>query len=258
MHPSDPPLRIVQATLPSALGPPRLQVMCLAREAAPHVLERLRDLKTRGVDVLGVLDGEPPAPPLGAAPPAQHIGIEYAPNGVQVVSVPTAIVTATHLGRACSEAHPALTAWDRALALAVLRGQDVWFIEDDVDWADTDAFVRELRRHDEIALRENAALAARDFFDSRSRPDWYHWQTRDPTAPALWRSFNPVCRLSKTLLLKIRENAAMAASGDPTAVPRFHEILFAQLAFKHSLPVNELSTAALCVLYRLVFVEEQL
>ena len=119
----------------------------------------------------------------------------------------------------CSfKSFPDVTSWDTAFSKLADDPKDSWFIENDVRWgklALAKLFQLESRGEELISCKYNLR---------ENEPDWYWWQHYAHYFPVPAKSFNPVCRLSESLVRKILQFR------DQNGAFVFHELLFPSLA----------------------------
>lgn len=108
------------------------------------------------------------------------------------------------------------TAWD--LAFQDISIEDTWFIEDDVAFT-SDAFSKLLEETRSI----RADLISNEIRNHDDDPYW-HWRNLPCYTHKRMYSFNPLCRCSASLILKILEYRNVHGHFS------FHEIMFPSLA----------------------------
>ena len=119
----------------------------------------------------------------------------------------------------CSfKAFPDVTSWDTAFSKLADDPKDSWFFENDVRWGK-----HALPKLFELGSRSEE-LISYEYNLRENEPDWYWWQHYAHHFPIPAKSFNPVCRLSESLVRKILEFR------DQNGGFVFHELLFASLA----------------------------
>jgi hypothetical protein len=107
-----------------------------------------------------------------------------------------------------------ITSWDKAFVNIEIR--PTWFIEDDVYADSFDTLVN-------LVSAKNYELAAMYISSFVESPNWENWD-RGEHFNKSWKSFNPICRLSDSLIKKIIDFKQLRNNFI------FHEILFASLA----------------------------
>ena len=121
-----------------------------------------------------------------------------------------------------------ITAWERAFfqleATICNDSSNIWFVEDDVA-GNRESFASLVKRTQEV----NADLSARHFFGMASNRLWPHWWHARDYFDFPYRSFNPLCRLSSSLLKTVLD---FRASHQRFV---FQEVLFASVAALHDM-----------------------
>lgn len=113
---------------------------------------------------------------------------------------------------------PGITSWDTAFSKLADDPKDSWFFENDVRWG-KDA----LPKLFEFGSRSEE-LISNQYNLRENEPDWYWWQHYAHHFQKPAKSFNPVCRLSASLVEKILEYRSQHGRFV------FHELLFPSLA----------------------------
>lgn len=117
---------------------------------------------------------------------------------------------------------PPITAWSRALvhlSRSLKDNEWVWLVEDDVA-GDAESFARLV----ELTRSRNADLSAMEIRLREEDPEWYFWPDADQWIEDPCRAFQPLCRVSPSLI-----RAILGFRGKHGRFV-FHELLFASLA----------------------------
>lgn len=124
---------------------------------------------------------------------------------------------------------PVLTAWSRAFyhASQTLEEDElIWFVEEDVA-GDAAAFATLVR----ITEKLWPDLSALHIGSQRHAPNWPWWPVNRNWFARPWKSFNPLCALSPTLM---REILTLQSAKKQLL---FHELLFASAAMQARMKV---------------------
>ncbi|KAL6058996.1 hypothetical protein QOT17_014520 [Balamuthia mandrillaris] len=230
--------------------PPKPVLIFLAKKLSEDIVNRAEALRENGVNAFICLHSQNNLHPMARR---EQDLIIWQPNEPLQEKGWVNLLSSVYKQNHQKRASLSVTSWERALFWAhEQKLPHVWFVEDDVWWANSSA-VAEMVRHytdddTDLVTRSHRVCKA------ENKEDWPLWGEGKGilTEEELCKTYNVICRLSLRLLQRVDDFARQHNT------LLFHEVLLASLSQRHGYTARKLDYPGVNVRYRPTFGLEEL